>query len=59
MEVQGLLNKGALVRAKLGLGFTLLFVFINVEVMPQTEKQTGLPNANDCLGGVVSDCGLR
>lgn len=58
MEVQGLLNKGAPVRAKSGLGFTLLFVFINVEVMPQTENQTGLPNVNDCLGGVVSDCGL-
>lgn len=28
-----------------------------MEVIPQSENQTGLPNVNYCLGGVVSDCG--
>lgn len=35
------------------LGPFVLVCFINVEVVPQPENQTGLPNVNDCLGGVV------
>lgn len=34
-----------------------MFGFINVEVIPQSENQTGLPNVNYCLGGDVSACG--